>query len=614
MPPRLLPFLAVVSLVGFVPPAIAGQADPVQVMAAVKAATGGAAWDRVRSLHTRATLLDGDRSGTVESWEDLLTGRLEAETSLPPRRSATGNDGVNVWEQPDTGVAYILRDADTVLGGADDLYLTARAFWYPDRQAGSMQSLGERAEKGRVFDLVSITPAGGRPVVIWVDHKTHLIERMVQQEAEELSVTHYADYRPVGGVQVPFKIMVGDADKPDRVETIENVELNPDIPDRRFRLPEAPPPAEIAAGGTSVTLPFVLSNNQIIARVTINGKGPYEALFDTGGSLVIPPAVMQEAGIAAHGDAQEHGGGEGSLAAKVGAVESLGIGGAMIRNPQFTSFAWDSEHPKRLIIGQQTLQHFVVRIDFDAMTLTLSQPRSFHYAGDGVALPFHFQDNQPEVYGAVDAISGVFCIDTGDNGSLLLIAPFARRYRLAERYHATLPYGGVAITATHGVLGRVGEVELDGADGRPVVRATRPITRISQQQGGFDADRYVSGNIGVGILKQYNLTFDYSRQVIFLEKNRNYGAPDIFTRGGVHLEAAAGGGWRVDEVYPGGPAASLGIKTGEVITRINGTPAGRFDRAAVRDVFVQPEGTKVGLEIQSGGVTRPVTLTLRDVL
>jgi hypothetical protein len=37
------------------------------------------------------------------------------------------------------------------------------------------------------------------------------------------------------------------------------------------------------------------------------------------------------------------------------------------------------------------------------------------------------------------------------------------------------------------------------------------ITRISLQDGGYDADRYVSGNIEMGILKQFNVTFDYAR-------------------------------------------------------------------------------------------------------
>ena len=119
----------------------------------------------------------------------------------------------------------------------------------------------------------------------------------------------------------------------------------------------------------------------------------------------------------------------------------------------------------------------------------------------------------------MDGVAGVFTVDTGDSGSLLLIAPFARRYGFAKRYHATIPYGGTAIAATHGVYARAGDVALNGPDGRPVIQVSRPVTRISQQQGGFDANRYVSANIGIGILRQFNVTFDYPRQRIIFERN-----------------------------------------------------------------------------------------------
>ena len=105
----------------------------------------------------------------------------------------------------------------------------------------------------------------------------------------------------------------------------------------------------------------------------------------------------------------------------------------------------------------------------------------------------HFQDNQPEVHRSVDGIAGLFTIDTGDASSLLLIGPFARRYGLVTLYRADLPYDGKAITATNGVFARrrVGTVAFDGPDGRPVAEAHDPITRISLQHAGFDANREV---------------------------------------------------------------------------------------------------------------------------
>ena len=120
---------------------------------------------------------------------------------------------------------------------------------------------------------------------------------------------------------------------------------------------------------------------------------------------------------------------------------------------------------------------------------------------------------------------------------MLLIAPFVRRYGLTEHYGATIPYGGHAVGgATHGLMTRAGSLTLLGADGRPALQVHDPVTRLSLQKGGFDADRYVSGNVGIEILKQYNLIFDYSRQQIIFEKNRNYGKKDVYNRTGLQLK------------------------------------------------------------------------------
>ena len=67
------------------------------------------------------------------------------------------------------------------------------------------------------------------------------------------------------------------------------------------------------------------------------------------------------------------------------------------------------------------------------------------------------------------------------------------------------------MSATRGVWARrrVHTVAFDGPDGRAVLSVHEPVTRISLQTSGFDANREVSANIGLGILQQFNLTFDY---------------------------------------------------------------------------------------------------------
>jgi hypothetical protein len=309
-----------------------------------------------------------------------------------------------------------------------------------------------------------------------------------------------------------------------------------------------------------------------------------------------------------------YGGGEGSAVSGRAVVETVEIGDVRLTRQPANIFGFYEDKPEMILVGSEILQRFAVHLDFDTMLLTLTPLDRFLYQGNGSVIPFHFQDNQPEVYGAVDGIAGVFAIDTGDNGSLLLIAPFAARYGLYDRYHATIPYGGKAVGDTHGVMARVGRVSLFGADGRTALEASKPLTRLSQQTGGFDANRYVSGNIGLGILKQFNLTFDYRRQQIIFEKNRMYGrVDDPYNRTGLHLKRQDKS-WVVEELDASSPALAAGIQTGDVVLSVDGQDASEMKLGALNDLFRQPVGTTLNLEIGSGENRRPVKLVLKDLL
>ena len=590
----------------------ASAADPAAVLQAARDATGGAAWDAVRSLHVHARLESSERSGVSDRYEDVRTGRFVREFELPPRGGADGFDGQAVWTRPPSGIAYVLGDEDARLGAVDDAYRAARGWWFAARRPAVMEDAGTRSEGARRFDLVRITPDGGRAFVLWIDADTHLPDRSVEQAAEQVNVTRYADYRLVAGVRLPFSVRTGDGDaKFDDVETVERIDVNAEIADARFSIPALP--AASTREGASFSAPIRLENNRILLQVSVDGHGPYEAEFDSGGSLILPPTVVAELKLAAVGKGKETGGGEGFVTATRGAVASLSIGGAEVPHPAFHSFAWSDDRPKRVLVGLETLQQFVVQFDFDRMTVTLTPPASFHYAGNGAIVPFHFQDNQPEIGGSVDGIAAAMAVDTGDSGSLLLIAPFARRYGLVEKYHATIPYAGSSVGATGGMMARVGEVALNGPDGRPLLRVPGPVTRISTQQGGFDANRYVGANLGMGVLKQFNLTFDYARQRLILEPNHLHGLPDIYSRAGVRLDGE-GAVWKAGKIVPGSAAERAGLREGDVVAAIDGQDHHQLSRADLTAKLAGAVGTAVEFRVVRDAVATVLTLVLADVL
>ena len=585
-------------------------AAPSDALEQARAATGGAAWAGLRRLHISSTLHAGGRDGHQDRWEDVEHGRYATESDLPPRHRSAGFDGIAVWTSGDNGVAYTLGDEDTRLAAIDTSYQVMRGWWFPDRHPASREPAGTTREGARTFDLVRITPEAGRPFTVWIDRATHVIDRIVEQQGERQSVVRFADYRKLGALTLPFTIRQGDGDlEHDDIETVTAIEIDPAIPDERFALPPLP----AAARAAPVTIPFHIDNSQVLIDVLLDGHGPYEADFDSGGSLLVPPAVVEELHLTAGGAAKQTGGGEGFVIGQVGRIGALSVGGAVVRDAAFESFLWYDQRPRRLLMGLETLQHYVVKLDFDTNQMTLTPPGQFRYDGSGAIVPFVFQDNQPLVTGSVDGIAGTFAVDTGDNGSLLLMAPFAARHHLIERHHAKLTYGGSAVGATHGVMTRVSTVQLHGADGRAVASVTQPITRISTQTTGFDAHRYISGNIGFGILHQFNVTFDYARQRIILEPNRHHGEPDLYDRAGLVLEYAANA-WIVRAVVPDSPAAQAKLQPDDVLVSINGTPAAKLDRLEILRLTRGEVGSALALRVRGAAGERDVTLTLRELL
>ena len=573
---------------------------------------GGEEWDHCAGWHGVGQVVAGGQSGDVEIWEDVRTGRFVHRERLAAGDDTDGFDGVTPWHLGRSGIAYVLGDVDARLNAQNESYRAARGFWFADRHDAALAWDGQRTEAGRHFDVVRIVPVGGRIFSLWIDQATHLIARSVEQQAEDLVVTDYQDYRRVGGVMLPFVTRVGDGVDPafDDVQTLTQIDINPAVDDTRFSVPPRPPTnVTWPAGQTSVQVPFRLQSNKILVAVAVDGGAPRDAEFDSGGSLLIQPAVLAEQHLRSAGQFKAGGGGEGTTTSGQGVADTLSIGGAVWHHPSFHVLAFNDTHPEWMLIGLETLQRFVVRFDFDRMVMTLTRPENFDYHGAGAQLDFHFQDNQPEVSGAVDGVAGLFTIDTGDNGSLLLIAPFARRYGFIERLHAHIPYTGRAVSATYGLYARAGTVTLNGPDGRQAVQVARPVTRISEQHGGFDANRDVSANIGIGILKQFNITFDYSRQRIILERNHLYGLPDVFNRAGLRLQAD-GAAWKIVTVYPGSPASDAGLKIGDRVSGVNGSGPAALDEDRLAALFSGAVGS--ALHISLGD--RRIVLTLRDLL
>jgi C-terminal processing protease CtpA/Prc len=116
--------------------------------------------------------------------------------------------------------------------------------------------------------------------------------------------------------------------------------------------------------------------------------------------------------------------------------------------------------------------------------------------------------------------------------------------------------------------------------------------------------------VGYGILRQFNITFDYASGALYFEKNANFGLPDTFDRSGMWIERRAAG-FEIIDVIRDGPAAKAGLIPGNVIVAVDGKSSSTLPLSAARQELKAVPGTKVKVKLASG---QERVITLRDLI
>ena len=595
------------------------HADPHadEILAQSKTVMGGAAWNDVHFIRTRAQVQNSSLAGPSESLEDAISGAYVNTYTLGSFHGADGFDGKVVWNQDPSGQVAPQGGDDAHQGAVDAAYRTARAFWYPDRMPAEITYAGAKTEGAGTFEILRITPKGGRPFDMWLDAQTHLIDRIVEKAALDLNTTRYSDYRRVDGKLVPFawRETNGDA-RYDTVVRVDSVAFETNAPAQAFA-PPAPPKRDFgfADDRQSTTVPFKLINNHMYIEVKLNGHGPYEMLFDTGGSNAIVPTLAHRLGLKLEGAFQSRGTGDATLDVAATSVDRVQIGDAFLDRQTFASapleaFGNVEGVPFMGIVGYEIFKRFVVRTDYEAQQVTLIEPQGFVYHGSGKRVSFQLKDTIPIVPGDIDGIPGIFQLDTGSRTTLDLMSPFVVKNNLVARYDAKLQ--------------AVNGWGVGGSERAWIVRAhhftfggvtiDEPVVGLSQSAVGSGAEAYTAGNVGAGVLKKFDIVWDYPRNEIYFTPNRHYAEEDVYNRAGLWANLG-GDGFDVIDVFAGSPAAESGLQKGDRIVAVDGRQAQRdITLPEFRARMREAPGTVLTLDIERNGQRLQVALKLRDLV
>jgi len=578
-----------------------------------KRAAGGDAWNDVSAIHYSYRLKQSGLEGTGETLVDVARGRWVTRYRLGLIKGAEGFDGQQMWTQDDAGLVMIAGSADLRARAASARYRNALAYWFPER--GRAQ-LSERMQlfRVRIKEIVTVKPEGGLPFELWFDAQTQMLERVAEEGATETQTTMYDDYRPVGRLLIAHRIRSSNAAADFGAERVlTRVQINPAIADADFAVPKpVAPDFAFARGVRQTVLPFRFINNHIYVEARLNGR-PYALLVDTGAANLVTPTTARALGLTAVGAARMKGTGEGSEDAAFTRVASLGVGDVTLRNQLFAvvpleKFDEVEGVPFHGILGYELFKRFVVRIDYEARTLTITDRRSWLQDARGISVPIVFNGSVPEVEGSIDGVPGAFDIDTGSRVSVGLNSPFVQRHALRAQFKPSIE----AVTgwglggATRGTVARAKRLTLGP------LTVDNVVVDMSLHKAGALSHAAPAGNIGSGVLKRFTVTFDYAGGRLFFEPNRSYPRGDAYDRSGLWINASPLG-YRVDGVVAGSPAARADIAIGDIIVNVNGRPATALSLTDLRDLLRDSApGTIVKLTVRSRVRQSEVLLQLRD--
>lgn len=208
------------------------------LLAEMKAACGGAAWDRAPGWYENGHAeLPGGGRASYEAWHDIRTLRTLYAQSVGGRLAGlAGYDGETIWQSGPDGQVRRGGDPATVRRRLRDIYVSSFGFFFPDRFPATFALLGTRSHEGRDYDVLRVAPANADSAELWVDRETHRVGRIVVTgETAEL-----ADYRTFDGLCTATTGRQGDGDPAHAmVLHVENVVIRP-IGAGRFSPPTTP--------------------------------------------------------------------------------------------------------------------------------------------------------------------------------------------------------------------------------------------------------------------------------------------------------------------------------------------------------------------------------------
>lgn len=251
-------------------------------------------------------------------------------------------------------------------------------------------------------------------------------------------------------------------------------------------------------------------SGHLLVRPKVNGQEAAWWIFDTGaGQNCIDKKVVDRLSIERFGIVPVNGIG-GTVHSNFVRPATLSLGPVTLTDPIMTeidlsmiSTALGDEIGG--IVGFNTIFRCVARVDLALVKVSLHDPATFD-AGSIVWTPVRLYNRHPIVDAGFEGHHGLFKLDTGANNTISFHVPAVESMKLLEGRETTEgKTGGVGgFRAVR--QGKVAWFELGGQ------RLENIDAEFATEKVGALHDAYSLGNIGVKLMRGFELVFDYQHE------------------------------------------------------------------------------------------------------
>ncbi len=371
----------------------------------------------------------------------------------------------------------------------------------------------------------------------------------------------------------------------------------------------------------TTTIPFRLRGDHIHIDAVIDGT-KLDLILDTGmpapGVLLLGGEEVQKLKLNYVGEALIGGAGGKTTPAQIADGVTIQIGDLILKEQRAIVKTAEMTPQEKApietnlgtngVIGNALFNPFMVGIDYDTMTVTLSEHGSLIAAEKGDVVPLIFDSPFPMVDIEVEQMTGEkmslrMVLDIGAFHALSLNLEANPKIKVPEK---TIDFigSGAGGGETKGKMGRIKSLRL-GAFTLQNVLASFYDKKLAAIE--------IDGNLGNGFMSRFNLTFDYVNKRVHLLPNKTFADPFETGMSGFLADKTSAGIFAVKLVRPDSPAADAGLAVNDRIVAVNGIPAGKMTNDELHKAS-GILGGRLELVIERDGKRQKMALVLRRLI